>query len=150
MLLSFRFLNGVANVNVFDVASSIEIAQGDTQDLYVQLIDASLDRIDQGFNPSGRRYMPATGATMNVTFTNTDTGPSITGDFALSPRINPSVQNKFTRAAVQPFPGDSSIWKVSLLASDPLNGTVQMKVVLTEPSRTLTAAQLPGTCLRVR
>lgn len=150
MLLSFRFLTDVAGVNSFEAAVSAEISQGDAQDLYFQLIDAGLDRGEQGYMPAGRRYMPASPATMTVTFTNTNTGPTTGGDFQLSPRINPGSLDTFTRAATQPFAQDSSIWKVSILASDPLNGTVQMKPVLTEPTRTLTVAQMPGLCLRVR
>jgi hypothetical protein len=152
MLLSYRFLTDVASVNSFEVVSAAEINAGDTQDLYIQLIDASVDRAEQGYSPAGRRYMPSASASMVVTFTNRDTGPSIAGDFDASPRLNPTVPREIVRSAVQPFPGDASIWKIPLLASDPLRGTVQMKLVLTEisPARTLTVTPAPGLMLRVR
>ena len=152
MLLSYRFLVDVANVNSFEVVSAAEINAGDAQDLYIQLVDASVDRAEQGYNPAGRRYMPAAGATVSVTFTNLDTGPSVQGDFQASPRINPTTPSKVVRTALQPFSNDGSIWKIPLLASDPLKGTVQMQVALTEvtPARTLTVRPSPGLMLRVR
>jgi hypothetical protein len=93
--------------------------------------------------------MPVAGATMTVTFTNTDTGPTTSASDALSPRINPSQASQLVRAATQPFAQDSSIWKVSILSSDPLLGTVNLKVTLVEPSRTLVVAQRAGLVLRV-
>lgn len=150
MLLSYRFLNDVAGVNNFEVAAAIEINAGDAQDLYIQLIDAALDRTEQGYIPSGRRYMPSVGASLVVTFTNIDTGPTVANGFETATRINPSVPAKVIRTAAQPFAQDGSIWSIPVLASDPLNGTVQIKLVLVEPSRTLTVNPQPGMFLRVR
>jgi hypothetical protein len=131
MLLSIRFLNDVSNVNSFEYASNVEFHAGDPQAISFQLIDASLDRPEQGFVPAGRRYMPPAASTLAVTFQNLDDA------------------KRFTRAATQPFPLDPSIWQVPVLASDPLVGTVRLKMVLTEPDRTLNATLGPGLFLRV-
>jgi hypothetical protein len=117
MLLSCRFLNAVKDVNTFEYTDAVEYYQGDQQTLFFQLVDESLDRTSEGFNPSGRRYMPAAPATMFVTFRN----------------IN-NVKVVY-RAGVQAFPtSDPSIWSVPILSSDPLNGTISVSVQLFEPN----------------
>ena len=149
MVLSFRFLNDVNSVNSFESAASASISAGDTQDLYIMLVDSSLDRTDQGFNPAGRRYMPPATTSLTCTFTNAGTGPSTPqSGFDLGYRLNPTVPVNFVRTATQPFAGDASIWMIPLLASDPLNGTINMKLIMTEPTRVLTAAMRPGLVLR--
>lgn len=155
MLLSYRFLTDVASVNSYEATTTLEINQGDQQDLYFQLIDRSIDRTEQGFNPAGRRYMPPAGSTMTVTMTNLDTGPSILSSSSFdvpAPRINPTTPRQVVRACVQPFAGDASMWKIPVLSSDPLFGTVNLKMTLTEggTGRVLVVAQQPGFVLRVR
>lgn len=130
--MSSRFLLDVNGVNSFEYSAQVEIASGDTQNVYFQLIDASLDRSEQGFNPPGRRYCPAATSTLAVTFVNTDSA------------------KQFVRAATQPFAQDPSIWTVPILGTDPLLGTVNLKIILTEPSRQLSAVFMPGVVLRVR
>lgn len=76
--------------------------------------------------------MPPAGSTLAVTFLNVDDS------------------KKLTRPASQPFPQDPSIWSVAILPSDPLQGTVPLKFVLTEPSRVLNASFIPGLFLRVQ
>lgn len=132
MLLSARFLIDVANVNSYEHASAVEFNEGDTQTIYLQLIDASVDRAEQGFSPAGRRYMPPADTTLRVQLLNIDD------------------EKKITRFASQPFPEDPSIWAVSILPSDPLKGTVSMAFVLTEEDRTLNASLVPGLVLRVK
>lgn len=132
MLLSCRFLNDVSNVNSFSVSPSAEINAGDAQTLYLQLVDASVDRAEQGFVPSGRRYMPPAGSTFQVTFRNVDDA------------------KKVVRTATQPFQLDPSIWAVSILASDPIRGTVMIGATLTEPGRTLNFGGSPSLILRVK
>jgi hypothetical protein len=150
MLLACRFLADVANVNSFDgVASSISMNAGDTQALYFQLVDTSVDRKDQGFNPPGRRYIPASGATVSVTFTNTDTGPDVCVTEFGGSRINPSVQATLIRSASNPFAQDTSIWKVQLLGTDSLKGTVNVAVTLTEPGSPPRVVTARGLFLRM-
>ena len=62
MLLSARMINNVGSVNAFEWAQEVEFTAGDTQDVYFQLVDASVDKATQGFKPGGRRYAPAAGA----------------------------------------------------------------------------------------
>ena len=110
MLLSARFLNDVASVNSFEAASALELFAGDDQTFYFQIVDLSLDRSDQGFSPQGRRYMPVTGATLYVTLINVDDAKVV------------------RRYASQPFTQDPSIWAIPLPASDPLKGTVNLRM----------------------
>jgi hypothetical protein len=131
MQLSIRFLQDVASVNSFEPVSFYQINEGDQQTLYFTLIDASLDRSDQMFNPAGRRYIPATGSQLKVTFFNLDD------------------VKKVVRVASNPFPGDTSIWSVPILSSDPIRGTSVMNIELKEPTRTLNAKFANGSMLRV-
>ncbi len=134
MLLSCRFLTDVAGVNTYQVISAAEMYAGDTQNMYFQLTDESVDRTDQGFSPRGRRYCPPAGTTLSMTFKNVDNAKVV------------------VRAATQAFPElDASIWYVPLLASDPLAGSVTMAAALTEPGpRVLHFANAKGVLLRVR
>jgi hypothetical protein len=114
MRLSARILENVSGVNAFDYANQASFTEGDTPTIYIQLIDASKDRAEQGFVPAGRRYVPATGATLEVTFDHIDSA------------------RKVVRAASQPFPGDPSIWAVNVMSTDKIRGTVNVKLSLTE------------------
>ena len=69
----------------------------------------------EGWNPPGRRYMPASGATLQVTFLSLDSNKQV------------------ARTATQPFPtSDPSIWRVQMLSTDGLVGTVNVLLTLTE------------------
>jgi hypothetical protein len=114
MLLSTRILNNVAGVNSFEYVQAATFTAGDTPSVYFQLIDASVDRATQGFVPAGRRFMPAAGATLEVTLDSVDNA------------------RKIVRSASQPFPLDPSIWKVDILSTDNIKGTVSMALKLTE------------------
>jgi hypothetical protein len=117
MLLSARILNNVANVNVFSYDDTARFSEGDAPDIYFQLTDASLDRSADGFSPGGRRYMPTAGATLQVTLGFIDD------------------TKKVVRAAVQPFPLDPSIWKLTLLTTDKVRGSADLQLKLTEGSK---------------
>jgi len=133
MILSCRFLTDVAGVNTYQYIAQAEMYQGDVQDLYIQLTDAAIDRTEQGFNPPGRRYCPPAGSTLSMVFKNIDDAKTV------------------TRSAVQAFATlDASIWRIPLLATDPLAGTVTMLATLTEPSRVLHFVNQKGVLLRVR
>jgi hypothetical protein len=112
-------LNNVASVNAYDWADEVEFTKGDQVDIYFQLVDATLDKAVYGFKPAGRRFNPATGATLQVKIDN----------------INDAIA--ITRAASQPFASDSSIWRVSVLNSDNIIGTCALQLTLTEgPKKT--------------
>lgn len=117
MRLSARMLDSVAGVNNFNYAQTVELTEGDSPTVYFQLIDASQDRADKGFVPAGRRYMPASGATLTVVLGNIDDA------------------RKVTKSCTQPYASDPSIWSFQLLASDTVRGTVNMTLTLTESSK---------------
>jgi hypothetical protein len=114
MLLSARMLVDVASVNSYQPADTARLTENDTVDVFFQLIDKSLDLPNQGFWPSGRRYMPATGATLKVTAQSIDGAKTV------------------VRFASQPYPQDPSIWRLSLLATDQVRGTYAFQLELTE------------------
>lgn len=132
MLLSARFLIDVANVNSFEYSPQLEMSVGDAQTMYFQLVDSSIDRSEHGFSPAGRRYAAPVGSTLAVTFVNVDDA------------------KQFNRSAVQPFPGDLSMWSVPILSTDPLVGSINLKMVLSEPGRKLSVTFTPGVMLRMR
>jgi hypothetical protein len=134
MILGCRFLTDVASVNVFQVISAAELYKGDTQNVYIQLLDMAVDRSDQGFSPAGRRYCPPAGTTLTLKFQNIDDAKVV------------------LRPCVQAYPTlDASIWYVPLLSSDPLAGTVTMSATLTEPGSIVkTFVNQKGIMLRVR
>ena len=117
MYLSLRPLNAVANVNTFSYSNAFQFTEGDGPALYFQLVDLSLDMPSQGFSPSGRRYCPATGATLQCVVNS----------------LNNS--NVVTRFATQPFTNDSSIWMLQLQATDAVRGTADIQLVLTEGTK---------------
>lgn len=118
MLLSARILQNCTDVNTWDYPEQLSFTQGDTVDVYFVIMDAGTDRVNQGFVPAGRRYIPAVGATLNVTLTNLDPTQNITRP----------CENPFT----DPDRSDCSIWTLSILASDMLYGLVNMQLQLNE------------------
>ena len=115
MLLSARPLKNVASANVFEYANTFEWTSGDTVTVFFQLIDAQLDRPEDGFVPPGRRFMPAVGSTLTVTLQTLDQLKQIAG-----------------RVATQPFPLDPSIWSFNVLASDLCTGTANLRLSLNQ------------------
>jgi len=116
MLLSCRILQDVSGVNSFEYTSQAEWTEGCPTTLYIQLINASLDKANQGFNPPGRRYMPASGATLSVTLESIDDNKQV------------------TKTATNPYASDTSIWAVSILSTDTIRGSPQIRLTLTEGS----------------
>ncbi len=114
MLLGARILSGVASVNIFDYVDSARFTEGDVVDLYFQIVDLNVEA--NSYQVKGRRYMPSAVAAplMTVSFGSIDDA------------------KKINRVATQPFSQDPSIWKVSLLATDILRGTMDMRLTLTE------------------
>ena len=114
MLLSAQILN-LYSVNSYEIAQSAFWTIGDTTSFYLRLVDASLDRPEQGFYPAGRRYVPASGSTLQVKFN------AITSTVAS------------TKTAVQPFPTlDPSIWRVDITSTDKFVGSMDLILVLNE------------------
>jgi hypothetical protein len=118
MLLSARILQDVASVNTFRPVQQLKFTKGDTLTIYFQLIDASLDTAGEGYNPVGRRYVPAAGATLSVVVDNID------------------VAKKVTKTATKPFSGDDSIWSISIASTDVIpSGTASLQFTLTESAK---------------
>lgn len=114
MILSARFLDNVGSVNSFTYVQQAQFTEGDAIDIYFQLIDAAKMDTTENWKPAGMRYMPAAGATLSVTVDNIDDA------------------KKITRPATQPFPLDPSIWKLSILSTDVIKGTQNLKLTLSE------------------
>ncbi len=107
MLLSAKMLNNVGSVNTFDVSQQTSFTEGDLPVIYLRLVDLQ-SKVD--------RYIPATGATLSVTFTNVDTSKT------------------FTKVATQPYTGDRSIWSFTFISSEHVKGTLSLQLTLTEGS----------------
>lgn len=116
MLLSARSLIDVTGVNSFEIGPTV-FTQGDTQYVYLQLVDNSLDRPEQGYNPSGRRYCPAASSTLTVQINSIDSTKT------------------YTKTATQPYPTlDASIWRISISSTDQIVGSPDLLLTLTESS----------------
>jgi|ERR1017187_223341 hypothetical protein len=116
MRLSITPLQDTQGVNDFVFATEIRSTVGDAVSLYFMLSDAEKNLGQHGYNPSGLRYIPVAGSTLQCIFTNINN------------------RKQFNRWATQPFAQDSSIWQVPVLATDPVSGTVSMRFILTEPN----------------
>ncbi len=114
MLLSAIFLTDVGSVNNFQESQYVTFTQGDQVTVYIQLRDMSVFTASQGYKNPGRRYMPATGASLICSV----------------PSLNPNA--KIAKIASQPFPQDPSIWSFTFTAQDAVYGTQDLLLTLTE------------------
>lgn len=104
MKLSAKIIKNYANVNQFDYKNEWSIRAGEANTLYFQLIDLDQD---------GLRYLAGIGVT-NQPYQVAVTFPSIDSTQVIT--VN----------AAQADANDSSIWKITLTASQtPKSGTVQ-------------------------
>jgi hypothetical protein len=111
----------VNSVNSYKKANFLEINQGETADLYFQLIDKDQD---------GLRYLPASGATCYVEI------PRFPEYMPTISNVRQEVDYSIRRNAVQPFAGDGSIWMMPLTAGDTENiMSSDIRVTLTEGSK---------------
>jgi hypothetical protein len=115
MYLSARLLLNVVDVNNWEYGDVYRLSEGDTPSLYFQLVDLDKDKDIVKNRPVGKRYMPASGATLQVNIQN----------------INDV--NSLAKIATQPFANDTSIWKIDILSTDLLkSGTFSLQIALTE------------------
>jgi hypothetical protein len=103
----------VGGVNLWSYASDVTAYEGEALSMYVQLVDRAA-ATDDGGPGGGRRYAPAAGATLSVTFESLDAAKVV------------------TRFATQPYVGDASIWLANVLAGDGIRGSVLLRFVLNE------------------
>ena len=118
MLLSARILTNVADVNNFTYADNLSFTEGDAPIVILQLIDASRDTYADGYMPQGRRYIPAIGATLEVTLGSIDSAKRV------------------VRLATQPYAQDPSIWALQLFSTDSLRGLLDLGLKLVEGPKT--------------
>ncbi len=104
MRLGIKLLNTSATLNQFRSVDQIRISQGETVDLFFQLVD-----LDQG----GLRYIPAPGAAVQVQIPRSPEVIAITTNNTRQV-VDPTVN----RAAGNPFSEDRSIWMISLIDLD--------------------------------
>lgn len=126
MLLSARMLTNVVDANTFDYSTQVSFTQGDAPTIYFQLIDAGKDRVEDGFSPSGRRFISATGATLSVVVDTLDDA------------------RKVNRVAVQPFAGDPSIWALTFLPTDTIRGVATLRLTLNQGGATTRGSSQGG------
>ena len=104
MIVSARFLDNYVNADTFDYTNQLSInpssgfVPGSYFEIYLQVVDLSKDRASQGYVPAGRRL--TSGDALAVTFSS----------------IN--IAKVCTYNAERPTDSDSSIWKVTVPASD--------------------------------
>lgn len=117
MLLTARMLLDAQNVNSFEYTQVAQMTAGDQTDIYFQLADASKNQPGVlGSEPLGFRYMPAAGATLQVVLKSINDAKTV------------------TRYAAQPFAQDGSIWRLTLMATDTIEGTFGLQLLLSEPA----------------
>lgn len=126
MRLEVKMLSRSSSVNALKYVSTVDFARGETLNLMFQLFDAD----------TGIRYVPATGATLQVQI------PRYL-EYVPTMQDEPTPTDySLNQAATQPFPGDSSIWMTPLTAAQTAKMTSQnAKFVLTEGS-TITIASV--------
>jgi hypothetical protein len=125
MKLSGQFLVDVGGVNAFLEVPFLEVSEGDSATIYLQLRDISIRPLTQN-GYTGRRYIPATGASLRVYIDNSLDSPKMV-----------------TKVASQPFVGDASIWTFSVYGTDALSGTKNIRLELTEGA-TITRGLIQG------
>jgi hypothetical protein len=112
MKLAIRPLRDVCGVNDFIYGTQIEATKGDAFDFYFQLVDLEKNLGQHAYSPPGLRVIPGDGSMVTLNIWNCDKA------------------KRFARQATNPFPQDTSIWKITLLDTDPLDCSVNFKVVL--------------------
>ena len=109
MRLSAKMLKNVVNVNHWDYTSQVYISEGNVNEFYFQLVN-----LDKTIDKNPIRYISeANIVSAEVFFESLDNS------------------KKFSVQASQPFAGDKSIWKVSLLSTQVPNAG-SIKISLTE------------------
>ena len=107
MLLTARPIINVSDVNSWEYADEIRFTEGDQLYVYFQLMDAQKGK-------SMMRYVPASGATLIATLNSID------------------LNKTYAKVATQPFSGDLSIWRVSILSTDSCVGTLSVNLTLVQ------------------
>ncbi len=117
MRLNIKILKNVANVNNWQYASQAAIQEGQTNEIYIQLVDfdmvAGIDK-SAALPENPLRHIPqGTVVTLQASFPSIDSA------------------QEFTVNATQPFADDKSIWKISLLSTQlPKSGNFKLSLTI--------------------
>lgn len=128
MRLGIQILGSSASLNSFKPIQMVKVARGETLDIFFRLVDLDQD---------GLRYIADTLATAIVNI------PRSLQVLAGQGNTRSTADYSISRVAVNPFAGDRSIWKISILSSETVNFIGNsIRVTLNEPSaiRIATAA----------
>ncbi len=113
MILMFRLLQEVKDVNSFIEVDRLKLVKGNPTSLYFRLVQDK-----DAAQTEKLRYIPQSGSAVTVKFNNIDSNKVI------------------TRVATQPYASDDrSIWKVDVLATDQI-AFDSMSATLTEGGST--------------
>jgi hypothetical protein len=111
MKLSIKILENVSSVNHWNYASEATLQEGDVNEIYLQVVDSS-------------KQVPINDSQWPLRYMLKDT-PSLTAEF-------PSIDDAqvFEIVATQPYPEDSSIWKLSFASNKtPKAGAFKITIV---------------------
>jgi hypothetical protein len=129
MRLSAIFLNDLATVNNYRESEHLEMTAGDAVTVYIQLRDASVQTVMEGYKNPGRRYVPVAFGGL--------TPPPVTLEVKID-TMDDAKAILLTKLATQPFPTtDPSIWMFTILNTDPVTGTRRLKLKLTDATGTI-------------
>lgn len=119
MRLGIQLLDSSATLNRFKVVSVLTINQGETFDVFFQLVDQE----------QSIRYVPAVGATCLVEV------PRLAEAFGTLSNQRVNSDFSIRRGASNPFPDDRSIWKLTLSTTETANlMSSNIRVTITEGS----------------
>ncbi len=118
MKRQFRLLDNVKDFNTFTEVEQFEHVNGSQQDIYIMLV-----QVPANTQPADElnRWLPSSGATLQFIFDNLDSAV------------------KITRSGIMAFPTDDrSIWKVTILASEIISGSLTVQLTDGGQTETLT------------
>jgi len=121
VFLTARLMKNVVDVNHFQYTTQWNLREGNPATIYFQLADG--EQLNAQSEPL--RYMPESGATVSATFSSVVSG------------------NVVNKIAVQPFSQDTSIWKITINATDTI-AQGNFVFTLTEGSVVRTASVMNG------
>jgi hypothetical protein len=117
MRLSAKILKNVNNVNSWVYTNQAFFSEGQSNDLFIQLVD--LDQSVDVYNEKSQAFPQTPIRYMSLAV--------VSGLEATFPSLED--ESVIVVAGTQPFPQDKSIWKISLSDSQtPSSGTVEFKL----------------------
>jgi hypothetical protein len=105
------------NINSFQAVTQVTCSEDEAVDVYFRLVDTT--KKENNYDVTNLRYIPqgATTNTVSVILRNIDDSKQITRS-----------------ASAVSSTTDLSLWKVQILSTDNITGTISLKVTLTETS----------------